>query len=176
MNIKKILLLIPFLLLLIKGVYAHCPLCTIGAAAAVGGAAWLGVNKVVIGLFIGAFAVSTGWWFSKLIKKQYIPGQKILIILFSFIATVVPLLSIISEIYPIYISLMGNYGSLLNRTYLVNLPLIGSIVGGAIVSSTPWLSSKITKLRGKTYPFQGIILTFAIVAIVAIFIQLAIQT
>ncbi len=175
MNIKKALLLFPtFFILLIERVSAHCPLCTAGAAVAAGGAAWLGVSKIIIGLFIGAFAVSTGWWFSRLIKKQYIPGQRMLIILLAFVTTIVPLLPLLGEIHPLYISIMGSYGSLLNKTYLLDLFLVGSIVGGAIVSSTPWLSSKITKLRGKTFPFQGIILTFAILIIMSIFMQLLI--
>ena len=52
-------------------VSAHCPLCTAGAAIAAGGAIYLGVSVIVVGLFIGAFAVSTGWWVAKIIKKQY---------------------------------------------------------------------------------------------------------
>ena len=57
MNVKKIFL-VPFLFIfMVDEVLAHCPLCTAGAAVAVGGAAWLGVSKIIIGLFIGAFAV-----------------------------------------------------------------------------------------------------------------------
>lgn len=166
MRIKKFLGL-PLFLALMQSAYAHCPLCTVGAAAAAGGAAWLGVSKIVIGIFIGAFAVSIGWWVSNLIKKQYIPFQKPLIILFSFATTVFPLLglNVMQSIYPVYVSLAGDYGSLLNRTYILNLFLIGSILGGLIVSITPWLSRKITIMRnGKMLPYQGILLTFLLLA------------
>ncbi len=174
MKLKKFLALLPSLVL-IKSVYAHCPLCTIGAAAAAGGAAWLGVSKVVIGVFIGAFAVSIGWWISNLIKKQYIPFQRLLIILFSFITTIIPLLVIIGGKYPVYISLIGDYGSLLNRTYIIDLFFIGSILGGFIVSITPWLSKKITEIRnGKMLPYQGIILTLALLVILSITIEVII--
>jgi hypothetical protein len=174
MNIKKIFIIfsVPFIFL-IKNTYAHCPLCTIGAAAAAGGAAYLGVDKTIVGIFIGAFAVSIGWWISRLIKKQYIPFQKWVIIILSFITTVMPLIPIIGkDVYPIYISIIGDYGSLLNRTYLVDQFLAGSLLGGVVVSITPGLSKKITKMRnGKIFPYQGILLTFIILIIISLIIQ-----
>ncbi|MBI2207930.1 hypothetical protein HYU50_00375 [Candidatus Woesearchaeota archaeon] len=173
MRLKKFLGL-PLFLALMQSAYAHCPLCTIGAAAAAGGAAWLGVSKIVIGVFIGAFAVSIGWWISNLIKKQYIPFQKPLIILFSFLTTVFPLLGleVMRSNYPLLVSFFGDYGSLLNRTYILNLFLVGSILGGLIVSITPWFSIKITKLRdGKMLPYQGILLTFLLLVISSAIIE-----
>jgi|Deesub1362A_J573_1020465.scaffolds.fasta_scaffold00340_39 hypothetical protein len=177
MNVKKLLLLNSlFSLFLVKKAQAHCPLCTIGAAAAAGGAAWFGISPVVIGLFIGAFAVSMGWWISRLIKKRYVPLQRLLIISLSFATTVLPLFPVMRDVYPVYISLTGDYGSLLNRTYLLNLFLVGSIIGGVIVSLTPWLSSKITMLRkGRTFPFQGVILTMLLLVIVGATIQLVVM-
>src|SRR3989339_671279 len=117
MGLKKLIAFFPFLLLM-QSAYAHCPLCTAGAAFAAGGAAWLGISKAIIGVFIGAFAVSTGWWVSNLLKKKYIPFQKIVLILVSYIATVLPILPLMPGFYPLLISFSGDYGSLLNRTYL----------------------------------------------------------
>lgn len=174
MEIRKSIYLIPlFFIFLIEEVKAHCPLCTAGAAVAVGGAAWIGVNEAVIGLFIGAFAISTGWWVSKLIKKKYIPYQTFLIIISSFLLTVIPLLKIAGgKVFPIYISLIGGYGTLLNRTYIMDLFLSGSFAGGLIVSITPWLSKRIAKLRGDRFlPFQGVIITMILLIIGAVIIQ-----
>lgn len=155
-----------------ENVSAHCPLCTIGAAAAAGGAVWLGVNKMVVSLFIGAFAVSMGWWVSKLVKKKYIPFQKAVIILISFLLTVLPILPIITYAKPIFISLAGDYGSLLNRTYLVDLSLIGSLIGGIVVSLAPGISSRLSNIRkGRKIPYQGIIVTFLSLITVALIIQ-----
>ncbi len=173
MSLKKLFPLFFFSFLFIREAYAHCPLCTIGAAAAAGGAAYLGVSQIVIGLFIGAFAVSIGWWVSRLIKKKYIPFQKTLIVLFSFFTTILPLLAFMESIYPFYISWAGEYGSLLNRTYILNIFLVGSIIGGIIVCITPWMSSQITKLRhGKMIPFQGVILTLSLLLVIGGIIQL----
>ncbi len=176
MNLKKLVPIVFFLFSGLRYAEAHCPLCTLGAAAAAGGAAWLGVNNIVIGLFIGAFAVSTGWWISSLIKKKYIPGQKPVIILVSYITTILPISKLIPSIYPFYISLMGDYGSILNRTYIVNLFIIGTIIGGLIVSVAPTISKKITAVRqGKTLPYQGVVITFLILITIGGIIQI-IQT
>lgn len=176
MNLKKLLPLFVFPLV-IKAANAHCPLCTAGAAVAAGGAAWLGVNNAAIGVFIGAFAVSMGWWISNLIKKKYVPFQRQLIIAFSFATTIPTLMPIINGVYPALISIAGDYGSLLNRTYLINAFLMGSIIGAFIVSITPWLSKKITDAcKGKTLPYQGITLTFGLLAIAGISLQILIKT
>ena len=176
MGIKKLLAFFSSLLL-IESVHAHCPLCTAGAAVAAGGAAWLGVNNAAIGVFIGAFAVSMGWWISNLIKKRYVPFQRQLIIALSFATTIPPLMPVMKGIYPVLIPIAGAYGSLLNRTYLINAFLMGSIIGGFIVSITPWLSKKITDAcKGKTLPYQGITLTFVLLAIAGMSLQILIKT
>src|SRR3989338_3060950 len=112
MGFRKSLVLLPSLALLAKSIHAHCHLCTVGAAAAAGGAAYMGVSTSVVGLFIGAFFVSTGWWVSNLLKKKFIPFQKIVLILVSYIATVLPILHLMPGFYPLLISFSGDYGSL----------------------------------------------------------------
>jgi len=167
-KVKKAL---PFLALFAEGVRAHCPLCTMGAIAAVGGASILGVNQAAIGVFIGAFAASTGWWASTAIQKRGYKIQTSALVLFSFFATILPMLPFMDGIYPLYFSVAGGYGSLLNRTYLLNIFLVGSILGASTVSAAPAISAKIAGLRKKMLPFQGIILTFALLFIEAAFLQ-----
>ena len=170
--IKKLLIGLALPVLLIETVSAHCPLCTIGAGAAAGGAIWLGVSKVVIGLFIGAFAMSMGMWFSRIIKKQYIPFQKTAIIGIVFLTTVLPLLPIFSAIGPLYISFMGIYGT----TYAVNYSLASSFLGGIITFISPGLNKKIKEKRnGKGIPFQSILITFMLLAISALLIQFSLK-
>lgn len=172
----KLSLLAPFFILLLANtVHAHCPLCTLGAAAVAGGALWLGVKIVVIGIFIGAFASSMGYWISRLIKRKFIPLQSMLIIAFSFITTVWPLKAVISNehaVYPIYVSLIGEYGSLLNRTYLLDHFVAGSAIGGLVVILAPWISKKISHLRGgKIIPYQGVAITLSLLIITGIIVQ-----
>ncbi len=170
---KLFLFLVGLPLLLAKSVSAHCPLCTMGAAAAAGGALYFGVNSLVIGIFIGAFAVSTGWWVSRMLKKEYFKYQKWTIIILSFVLTLLPMLPFFTQISTFSIWWFGEYGSLFNRTYLLNDFLIGSFIGGIIVCSTPWVSAKITTVRqGKMIPFQGLILTLGLLISLGIILQL----
>lgn len=156
---------------LVKTVNAHCPLCTVGAGAAAAGAVWLGVSKVVIGLLIGAFGMSMGMWFAKIPKKQYFPFQKTLIIGVIFFTTILPLLPIFSAIGPLYLPFIGEYG----KTYAINYSLASSFLGGTITFISPPLNNKIKEKRnGKGVMFQGILLTFAMLGVVALIIQFVI--
>ena len=170
MNLKKLFALIFLPFLGIKTVLAHCPLCTLGAAAAVGGAAYLGVNKVVLSLFVGAFAISMGMWFAKLLKKKYMPFQKTIIILVSFLLTVIPILPMINVYFPLFLSFVGEYG----KTYAINASIIGSIFGGLLVFISPTISKKITKWRGKHMNYQTIMITFLLLIITGTIVQFTI--
>ena len=175
MNFKKLLafMILPFLAIILmeKTVLAHCPLCTLGAAAAVGGAAYFGVNKVVLSLFVGAFAISMGMWFARAIKKKYVPFQKTIIIVGSFLLTVIPILPIINAYFPLFIGFIGDYG----KTYAINASLIGSFFGGLLVFISPTLSKKITKLReGKHINYQTMIITFLLLIIIGTIVQFTI--
>ncbi|MBI4454145.1 hypothetical protein HY636_05875 [Candidatus Woesearchaeota archaeon] len=168
------------LVLGIKTVSAHCPLCTVGAAFAAGGAAYLGVSRAVIGVFIGAFAVSTGLWFARIIKKKYLEQKPmyvsatltVVLVLGSYLSTILPLIPLLKDVKPLMVSVMGGYGSLLNRTYMVDYYLITSIIGAIIVLSAPWISAKISALRlGRHLPYQGIVLTFVLLIITGFIFQ-----
>ncbi len=162
-----------FTIFLVPPVMAHCPLCTVGAGAAAAGAAWLGVSKVVIGLLIGAFAMSMGMWFARWAdkRKRVIPFQRTLIILVVFFTTVLPLLPIFTAIGPLYIPFVGDYGT----TYAFNYSLASSFLGGVITFISPGLNKKIKEKRnGKGIPFQGIIITFVLLGITALIIQFTI--
>ena len=149
---------------------AHCPLCVVGAGAAGAAAMWLGVSQVVVALFIGAFAMSMGMWFAKIIKKKYIPLQNFLIVAIIFFTTVLPLMPLFKALGPLYLSFIGDYGT----TYIFNYSLASSFLGGLIVLSTPLISKSITKKRNnKTFPFQGTLLTLVLLIIIGVLIQIS---
>ena len=68
---KKIFIILMFLLIIPQLVYAHCPLCTGAVGAAAVTANYYGLDNSIIGIFIGAFAISTGLWFGLKVKKKY---------------------------------------------------------------------------------------------------------
>lgn len=151
---------------------AHCPLCTVGAGVLAIGANAIGVRHSVVGIFIAAFAVALGLWIHRLLNKQYIKYQEYILVALSFGLTVLPLRGLLSGYTSIYIDWMGNYGSLLNRTYLIDKFLVGSFVGAIILLIAPFLSSYITKLRlGKKISRQNLFVTFSLLLIVAILFQ-----
>ncbi len=159
-----------FLIFLSKSVMAHCPLCVVGAGAVGAGAIWLGISKVVVALFLGAFSMSMGMWFARIIKKKYIPFQNFLVITIIFFTTVLPLMPLFKALGPLYFSFIGDYGT----TYVFNYSLASSFLGGLIVLSTPSISRLITKKRNnKTFPFQGTLLTITLLVVVGVFIQIS---
>ncbi len=175
----KLLKLLPlFFIFIISSliVYAHCPLCTIGAAAVAGGAVYMGINNIAVSVLMGGFAMSMAIWISRLVKKKYIPLQSFLIIAVIFITTIIPLMPIIKGIYPLYISWFGDYGTIFNRTYLLDSLILGSTIGGIIVLISPKLSNLITKLRkDKKIPYQTMILTIGLLILVGVVIQLVVK-
>lgn len=150
---------------------AHCPLCTAGAGAAAAGAMYLGVAQPVLGLFIGALGVSMGLWFARKAPEEYIPYQKEAVTIASFLLTVVPILPIIGKQNAFFIGLYGSYGSLLHNTYMYNISLVTSVIGGAFVILSPRISGKITDIRGKHIDYQGIIVTFTLLIVLGLVIQ-----
>lgn len=160
-----------FLLFFSGLVSAHCPLCTAGAGAAAAGAAYLGVAKPVLGLFIGALGVSMGWWFAKKIPKKYISYQKEVVVILSFVLTVIPLLPVIGQQEALFLGVYGSYGSLLHNTYMYDMSLLTSIIGGFVVTLSPRISGKITEIRGKHIDYQGILVNFVILIVLGLVIQ-----
>ena len=155
--------------------FAHCPLCTVGAAAAAIGASWLGLSSFSIGIFMGAFALAMGLWIGKLLKRKFkLPAYIIWIFaIFSFVTTVVPLQPIMFDNSSIYVSIFGDYGSWLNSTYYVDKFVIGSIIGAVILVFSPYISRVLSKTRNnKTFPYQGMIITFGLLFVISLSLEI----
>ena len=142
---------------------AHCPLCVAGTGLIAAGASFLGIDDLIVGLWIGAFALSLGMVTAKALKRKLFPLQDEIITLVVFLFTVLPSLGFFKHYMPIYLHLFGKYGSLFNKMYIVKRFLIGSFLGALIIIVAPYLNALIVSLRkGKKVPFQKLILTFAL--------------
>lgn len=151
---------------------AHCPLCTIGAGFLAVFAASIGVSPAVIGVFIGAFALALGLWIARMIKKKIIIYQDALLALVIFLTTVIPIMPFVQQDKSFYIAIMGEYGTLLHNTYMVNLFLAGSIIGAILLFISPHVSSKLSNVRnGQTWPYQGLGITFGLLIVAALIFQ-----
>ena len=156
-------LLFLFSLFNISIAHAHCPLCTGAVGAAAVGAKYLGMDVTIIGVFIGAFAISTGLWFAKWVGKKLANFgiyHAYTIVIASFALTVLPLMSLEPEPLYLPVFITGAAGTILNKAYWTNKILFGSIFGGLAAIIAYWLHIKIKESRGKVlFPFQGIVFT-----------------
>lgn len=166
---KKVLSLILGILLIPKFVLAHCPLCTVGAGFLALGAAWLGINPMSIGVFIGAFSVALGFWIGRILPQK-VPYQTWMLAVISFLTTILPLMALLPTYSSIYISWGGEYGSLLNRTYAANSFLLGSVLGSILLLTSPSISKAVRKVY--KFPFQGIVITFFLLLVAALIIEI----
>lgn len=161
------------LLALPKTTFAHCPLCTVGAGALAVLAASMGVSAGIVGIFIGTFASVLSLYLNKLIKKVYFKGQQIVIVALVYLSTVIPIAPLVRDYDPLYISWIGEYGTLLNNTYTIDLYWYGIILGTIAVAITPFISKTVTKIRGgKKINYQRMIVMFALVVILSVITQL----
>lgn len=170
---KRILLAIIAVCMVIpKAALAHCPLCTAGAGALAVLAASLGVSSVIVGILIGAFALALGLWLGRIVKKKYVPYQQYILAAIIFLGTVLPIIPLVLDFGPLYLSLGGEYGSLLHNTYTINLYIAGVILGAAIVLISAPLSRLLTKVRGQQLPYQGLSITLGLLIVCSVIVQL----
>ncbi len=146
---------------------AHCPLCTAGAGALAVTAAYFGVSSIVVGILIGAFALALSLWLAGALKKKYIPYQRQILTVLIFLGTVVPIMPLVREYAPLYVSFLGEYGT----TYTINLYIFGVVIGALIMFLAPFLSKGLTKVRGKQIPFQGMGITLVLLVVVSVIVQ-----
>ncbi len=158
---KRILILMPlFLLFVVPLVSAHCPLCTGAAVAGVGAARFLGVDDSIVGIFLGAFIISSALWFNKWLKKKKInfSGQEFLIVLITFLLFVIPFYSVgLITNFEMVKSMPEHHAMLGMGVYGIDKLFFGIIVGTLAVWGSFSFSDYIKKKRGKVlWPFQGI--------------------
>lgn len=172
---KKIYLLTLLSIFLFpKLTFAHCPLCTAGAGLLAVLAASLGISSVIVGVMIGAFAIALAMWLARLPKKEYVPYQKPILTALVFLSTVIPIMPLIRHYAPLYISLGGDYGTLFHNTYTINLFLAGVPLGVIVVWIAPYVSKFITRMRNsRQLPYQGLGITFALLILTSLVIQLS---
>src|SRR3989338_8718980 len=153
-------------------VLAHCPLCTLGAGAAALGASWLGVGAMSIGVWLGAFSLALGFWMARIVRKKFFSHEDKIIAVVSFFGTILPLMPLMRDDGSIFINWAGDYGTLLNRTYVFNKFAIGAVLGAAIMYFAPLISKKISKWRNKSIQYQGMIAILSLLAAISILIEI----
>ncbi|MBI4896420.1 MAG: hypothetical protein HY832_02630 [Candidatus Aenigmarchaeota archaeon] len=142
--------------------YAHCPVCSAATGMAVVGARLYGIDDLVLGVFTGGFIISTALWFNNFLLKRnkgakYLPMQKTIMVLFSFVTTIVTL----------YMAGLLNNTAAIYTMFGIDKLFIGSLIGTAI-SIVAYETHAILKSRNndKNYlPFQSIIMVLSFLVI-----------
>jgi len=64
----------------VSPVQAVCPICTAAVAGGLGISRWLGIDDLVVGLWIGALVVSASLWLANIFAKKWpqLPAKKLL--------------------------------------------------------------------------------------------------
>lgn len=144
-------------------VSAHCPLCTAAVGAGVAITRFYGVDDMIVGLWIGAFIISTALWFNNVLKKKFIPLQDHLVTLIIFAITIV-------SFY---------FGGLFNESRILGMDklLLGIIAGSILVYAGLFISSNVKQLNKNkaVFPFQTIAFILALLAITSAIVWLAIR-
>jgi hypothetical protein len=153
--------------------FAHCPLCVGGAGAAAALASVFGIKYGAIGVFMGGFAVALSLFIVNRLPQKF-RFQNIVVGWLIYLTTILPMYPFLKGDYMSwFISVSGDYGSLLNTTYLIDFFIVGAIIGSLVVLYSMKLSSLITQKRGgKHIKFQGLLLTFGLLFLSAVAIQL----
>jgi len=143
---------------------AHCPLCTAATGAGIAVAESYGVDDAIIGLWVGAFIISTALWFDRVLKKKYnFPGQSAIISAASLALTVVPFY---------FAGMFGNPVLILGMDRL----LFGILFGSALAFVGTEISIWIKNTRGKVLiSYQTIILVTGVLAATSFIFQYLIR-
>lgn len=88
--VKKILslfFLIFYFFFFISPAGAVCPVCTVAVGGGVLLSRYLGVDDLIIGVWVGGLLVSLGLWLATYIKKKFFKGQEWLAVIILWLST-----------------------------------------------------------------------------------------
>lgn len=139
--------------------YGMCPLCTAGAAVGLSLARYYGLSDMIVGLWLGAMAVSTGVWIARLARRKLgkrIPAQTPIIFSLAFASTVIPF----------YLAgFFNGMPGMSDVIFGINKLLFGLVLGGVITYIGAPVSSWIKKTVGRSFPYQTILVTLGLLVL-----------
>jgi len=138
-----------FFFFLAVPVHAFCPVCTVAVGAGVGLSRYLGIDDLIIGLWIGALCVSLIGWTTNWLKgkNKSFKGMILLSAIFWYGIIIVPLF------------FTGIMGHVLNKLWGIDKLLLG-IAGGTIIFylAGMWYQSIKRKNGGHAkFPMQKVV-------------------
>src|SRR3989338_1072522 len=143
-------------------IHAHCPVCTAAVGVGVAATRFYGVDDTIVGLWIGAFIISTALWFNRLLKKYIdIRFQEVIISIIAFLLTVVPFYyaGLITDFD--MVRSMPEHHSIFGLGVLgIDKLLIGTIIGSIVTYLAVYATYVVKKMKGSVlFPYQTIVFT-----------------
>lgn len=143
-----------------------CPVCTVTVVAGLGLSRLLGIDDVVISIWIGAFILSFSYvtynWISKKWPKFRSTYYLILTTALVYLLTIIPLI------------LNKSVGISTNCLWKIDKIILGIVVGSVTFLVGAWADKKVRKVRGKQlFPYQKVafpVLSLIIVSLIFYFI------
>lgn len=131
-------------------VTAHCPLCSAAIGTGVAVAKFYGVDDAIVGIWVGAFIISTALWFDRILKTRF-PAQTPIILMVAFISTVLPFF------------FAGIVDSVYDRIFF------GLLIGSFLTYLGIFTSEQIKARRNETlFPFQTIVIVLLLLTLVSV--------
>ncbi len=144
-------------------VSAMCPLCVAGAAAGLGIARYYGLDDTIVGIWLGALAISSALWVNRTVRKRF--GASIL----PYQGFVVGIATIAATILPFYFAGFFNGMPNMADTILgINRVLFGIVMGSIIAYFGAPVSNYIKRTRGKAIPYQSVLFTIFLLFLASI--------
>ncbi|KXB07010.1 hypothetical protein AKJ51_02220 [candidate division MSBL1 archaeon SCGC-AAA382A20] len=140
---------------------AHCPVCTLAVGTGVAAARFYGVDSTIIGVWLGAFIISTGLWLTNLLRSRnllpnsYTDLQNFLISFLVFLSFAIPF----------YVS--GLIGNPKYTVWGMDKLLLGMVVGSSLSYLGPEISAWIKRRNGDNVvlPFQGAVIVLILLSL-----------
>lgn len=130
---------------------AVCPVCTLAVGGGVLLSRYLGVDDLIIGIWVGGLLISLGLWFSTFIKKTILKGQEWVVVAFLWLSTVIGFKE------------AGFIGNPLCRLFGFDKLLLG-MIGGSVAFFLGYSADIISRKQNKKnpgkvfFPYQKVVL------------------
>ena len=143
-----------------KTASAVCPVCIVAVGAGLGFSRWLGVDDIILSLWIGALLVSVSWWTIIWLNKK---GWE-----FKLQKAVIPAAYYLLTLVPLYY--VGIVGHPQNRIFGIDKIIFGSALGTLIFLASIWSHNFLkTKNNGKSFfQYQKVVLPVSILLIISL--------
>ncbi len=138
-----------------------CPVCTVTVVAGLSLSRLLGIDDVVISIWIGALILSLSYitynWISKKWSKFHSTYYLLLTTVLMYLLTIIPL------------KLNGSIGALTNCLWGIDKIILGIAIGSITFLIGVWADKKERKIRGKQlFPYQKVVFPVLFLIIVSL--------